>query len=233
MRGTILYYTCNVHDEAIEQACRSQLSRARPSDMPMVSISREPIRFGDWNYVVEGERGPLTMHKQILAGLKRISSGYLFLCESDVMYHPSHFAFSPTDLDTVYYNTNVWKVRWPNGHAMWTDDLQQVSGCCASGSLLRYFYTRRVDEIERKGFDRHYEAGPKTGHALVENWQSEFANLDIRHDKTLTKSKWSPAEFRNQRYAQGWAETDIVAGWGQTKGRLAELLKHGVSRWEE
>ena len=56
-----------------------------------------------------------------------------------------------------------------------------------------------------------YTKGGKYG---VENWQSEYPNVDIRHDSNLTASKWSPAEFRNKKYAQGWQEADEVPGWG-------------------
>jgi len=102
-----------------------------------------------------------------------------------------------------YYNTNVWRARYPDGHAVWTDDLQQVSGCCAMRDVLLDFYRQRVTVIERDGFDRHYEPGPKTGDWQAENWQSAVCNVDIRHRGTLTRSKWSPDEFRNKRYARG------------------------------
>lgn len=221
MRKCILYYTCNTHDERIEMACRWQLLLAR-GVWDLVSVSREPIEFGAWNEVVEGPRGPLTMHRQVLAGLERITAPIVFLCESDVLYHPSHFDFVPPRADTFYYNTNVWRVRYPDGFAVWTDDLQQVSGICADRGLLLSFYRRRVAEIEAGGFDRHYEPQPKTG-GKAANWQSEWPNLDIRHGGTLTRSKWSPDEFRNKRYARGWQEADSVYPWYEAD-RFEEVL---------
>ena len=218
------YYTCNTHSLDIEMACRTQLAAAVGTKAELVSVSREPIEFGIWNEVVKEPRGPLTMHKQILTGLKRIKSDIVFLCESDVLYHPSHFDFEPEWDDTFYYNTNVWKLRYPDGHAIWTDDLQQVSGCCADRNLLLEFYQRRVIEIEQNGFNRHYEPGPKTGSCQTENWQSAFPNLDIRHNRTLTKSKWSPGEFRNKKYAKGWQETDgELPGWGNVKELMVRI----------
>ena len=68
--------------------------------------------------------------------------------------------------------------------------------------------------LEDGYWDRHYEPGPKTSEYQAHNWQSEQPNLDIRHDRNMTRSKWDPSEFRNPRYAQGWRETDDLPGWG-------------------
>ena len=76
-------------------------------------------------------------------------------------------------------------------------------------------------EIEASGFDRHFEPGEKTGPYQSENWQSESPNLDIRHKHNLTRAKWHPSQFRNQRYAQGWREVDAVAPWYEEGGLQA------------
>lgn len=206
MSKGILYYTCNTHKEDIEMVCRKNLSIAR-GDLFLGTVSREPIDFGDWNIVIPDERSPLTMHKQIAAGLERMQTDFVFLCESDVLYSPTHFDFTPDNHIVVYYNTNIWKIRYPDGHAVWTDHLQQVSGICADRKLLLDFYISRIMDIERNGFNRHYEPNRRYG-IRTGNWQSAEPNLDIRHDQTLTRSKWSPDEFRNKRYANGWKETD-------------------------
>lgn len=219
-----LYYTGLRHDARIETACRAQLARAC-NGLELGSVSRStPIEFGDWNVVVTGKPSVLTMHRQLLAGLERMKAGWVYLCENDILYHPSHFALTPAKDDLFYYNTNVWRVRYSDGHCVWTDDLQQVSGVCAARSLLLSFYRARVAKLEAEGFDRHYEPGPKTGPYRTQNWTSEFANLDIRHSRTMTKSKWRPEDFRNQRYARGWKETGTVPGWGQIEGRFEAIL---------
>lgn len=214
----LLYYTCNTHKEDIELACRKQLLKA---NLPIISVSREKeIDFGDTRIILQGEPSILMMHKQVLAGLESSKADIIFMCENDVLYHPSHFDFTPEKKDVFYYNTNVWRVRYPEGHAVWTDDLQQVSGICAYRELLLNYYSNKVKEIESGNFDRHYEPNPR------ENWMSEFPNLDIRHDKNLTKSKWSPDEFRNKKYAKGWKESNNIPGWGMTKDKLLSILEN-------
>lgn len=208
MKG-IIYYTCNTHDPAIDELCRRHLSKA---GLPITVVSlNKDLDFGDQQIRIDGERSPLMLHKQVLAGLKACNYDTVFLAESDVIYHPSHFDFEPKENDIYYYNVNVWKLRWSDGFCIRTNNSQQVSGICASKELLLNFFKKRVQEIEEKGFDRHYE--PQEGKR--ENYQSKVPNVCIRHDHNLTQSKWSPKDFRNKKYAEGWEESSVekLPGW--------------------
>ena len=217
MTACCLYYTAHRHPPEIEAACRAQLDHAR-GDLPLVAVGLEPFDYGDVTVILGGlQPGPLTLHKQILAGLRLIAAEWVFFCENDILYHREHFKVAyDWSAWAFHYNINVWRVRYDDGHAVRTDGLEQTSGLFAHRELLLDHYTRRVAEIERDGFDRHYEPGPKTSRWHTGNWIGAYPNLDIRHDRTLTRSKWHPSEFRNQRYAQGWQETDEVDGWGPT-----------------
>lgn len=218
----IVYYTCLTHRDDIEQMCRRQLAKAGLG-LDLVSVSRgAPIAFGR-NYVVDGERSPYTMHQQILKGLEESRADIVFLCESDVLYHPSHFDVSDVPRDAFVYNTNVWRVRYPDGLAVWSDDLQQVSGVCAYRETLLDFYSLRLAQLAVH-FNRHYEPGVKqsVGSSRVLNRTSAYPNLCIRHDHNLTLSKWSPEDFRNPRYAQGWRESYDLPYWGDTRKLFAK-----------
>ncbi len=209
MKKAIVYYTCNTHKPEIDELCRKQLSKAT---LPIVSVSlNKDLDFGNIRLKTKGERSPLTMHKQIVMGLEASQTDYIFLAESDVLYHPSHFDFMPTKNDVFYFNTNVWKLRWADGHCVRTDISQQLSGMCGSRELLLNFFKKRVAQIEREGWNRHYE--PKEG--LKENYKSKICNICIRHNMNLTGSKWSVNDFKNKRYARGWQETEInnIKGW--------------------
>lgn len=206
---TIVYYTCNTHKPEIDELCRKQLAKA---NLPIVSVSlNKDLDFGSIRLKTKGQRSPLTMHKQIVMGLKASRADYVFLAESDVLYHPSHFDFSPTRDDVFYFNTNVWKLRWKDGYCVRTDVSQQLSGICAAKQLLLNFFKKRVAEIEKMGWNRHYE--PKIG--IRENYQSKISNICIRHDDNLTGSKWSVNDFKNKKYAEGWKESTIdkIDGW--------------------
>jgi hypothetical protein len=170
------------------------------------------------------------LHRQILAGLEDINAEIIHFAEHDVLYHPSHWDYTPESPTRFYYNTNVWKARLSDGHAVWTDDLQQTSGVCAWRSLFLEQYHRRVREIEQNGFDGHYEPQPKTGPWQTENWQSEHPNLDIRHGGNQSGDKWSKEDFRNPKYARGWREADAVKPWyeeGEFEALLGKLNNQG------
>jgi hypothetical protein len=140
----------------------------------------------------------------------------VFMCEHDVLYHPSHFEFTagPRD-DTFYYNTHVFRVR-EDGFAVRTADCRQTSGLCAGRELLVQHYRERVRRVEQEGFSRRMGFEPGTHRRAErvddygsERWESAFPNLDIRHGNALTPSRWSPDQYRNKRYAEGWTETTL------------------------
>lgn len=206
----VVFYTDNQLDEKIATRCQENLRLA--FNGKIVSVSLKPLEFGDQNIVLPLERGSLSMFKQTLAGLEALDTDIVFLCEHDVLYHPSHFDFTPQK-NIVYFNTNVWRLRATDGLCVWTDDLQQVSGVCANRRVLIDLYRNRVEQIEKEGFDGHYEM-------KGENYQSVHPNIDIRHGKNLTKSKWRKEDFRNPKYAKGWRETYFIEAWGDTKNVL-------------
>jgi glycosyltransferase involved in cell wall biosynthesis len=214
----VLYYTDNMLDEKIMLACQNQLHKA-VNGCKIVSVSLQPINFGE-NIVLPLERGYLTMFKQILAGLEILDTDIVFFAEHDVLYHSSHFCFLPTDPNIYYYNENVWKLRLSDGHAL-HHDCQQTSGLCAYRNLLIEHYRKRVAIVEQNGYSSKigFEPGTHSRPERIddygaESWWSDYPNVDIRHDKNLTPSRWSKDQFRNQKYTEGWSEGDSVPGWG-------------------
>lgn len=213
----IVYYTDNRLDEKIMKRCQEQIKK---SGLPIVSVSLKPIDFGD-NIVLPLERGYLTMFKQILAGLEKISTDVVFFCEHDVLYHSSHFQFRPTRKDVYYYNTNVWQLRAIDGHALYYD-CKKTSQLCADRKFLIEHYKKRVALVEKNGFTRRMGFEPGTHNrpervddTTSEEWRSEFPNVDIKHGKNLTGERWKQSEFRSQRNCRNWKESDEIPGWGK------------------
>ncbi len=214
----IVYYTSNNITNAVARPVRQML---KSTGLPIVSTSMRPMGwFGD-NIHMPGTPGPLQMFKQILAGLEKSEAINVFLCEHDVLYHPSHFDFKPSRDDQFYYNVNVIKA-WPDGFTVKVDDCRQVSGLCANRELLITHYKERVRRVELEGYSNAmgYEPGTHGRPERVDEyrsdiWRSEYPNIDIRLDSNMTASRRSPDEFRNKRYTQGWTEGNIleIQGW--------------------
>jgi ribosomal protein L37E len=223
----ILYYTDNRLDPTIMRACQKQLGRA---GLPIISVSLRPLKFGK-NTVIEGERGPLTMFRQILAGLEASTADIIFFAEHDVLYHPSHFEFEPPESNVFYYNQNIWKIDNETGKALHHRS-NHTSQLCASRQLLLEHYRKRVERVEKDGYSNRmgYEPGTHKRSERVDNhghgtWMSKQPNIDIRHKHNLTPTRWRKEQFRNKRFTAGWTEAEEVPSWGRTKGRMPEFLK--------
>jgi glycosyltransferase involved in cell wall biosynthesis len=229
----MVYYTDNRLDGTIMDACQKQLALAA-NGRDLVTVSLKPMDFGR-NITLDAERGYKTMFKQILAGLEASTADVIFLVEHDMLYHPSHFDFVPPRDDVFYYNQNRWNVDAETGKALF-HYANSTSGLCAYRKLLLEHYRKRVEMVERDGFNFRMGFEPGT-HGRAERvddykcdtWMSEHPNIDIRHKQNLTRSRWSKDQFRNQRFTKGWTEADEVPGWGRTLGRFDEVLS-GVAR---
>lgn len=231
----LVYYTDNRLDDTIARVCREQLDRIRGS-APVIAVSLAPL---DWPRLMWGdelirlplERGALTMFRQILAGLEALDTEVAFLVEHDVIYHPSHFTFTPVRDDVVFYNQNVVKVRASDGYALHYR-CSQTSGLCANRGLLVEHYRKRVAKVEKDGFTRKmgFEPGTHRRPERVDDltswtWMSPYPNLDIRHGDNITESRWTKAQFRNKKNTEGWTEIGTIQGWGVTKNRFPEFLR--------
>jgi glycosyltransferase involved in cell wall biosynthesis len=226
----LVYYTDFTADENILNAVRKQITKCCP-DWPIVSVSlNKPLDWGE-NIVLKGKRSYLMMFKQILAGIEASKADILFTVEHDVLYHPSHFLYKFQDPILFYYNENRWAVNYETGHALFYHT-KATSMMCAKRELLLEHYKRRVDRVEKEGYNFKigFEPGGHQFPRGIDNyklavWWSEFPCIDIRHGKNLTASRWTKEEFRNKRNLHSWTESDSVPGWGKTEdGGLQEIL---------
>ena len=206
----IIYYTDNQLKVSLAKKVQSQIKK---SGLPIVSASLKPMDNMGRNTRIKGERGTLSYFRQIVAALEASTAEYVFFCEHDVLYHPSHFDFTPPTKDKFYYNTNVWRVRQSDGFAV-TWEANQVAELCCSRELALEWYREKLKQVEAGEFDRSYEPGGRDPNKFGV-WHSEFPNIDVRHDGNLTKSKWSPDDFRDKSTCINWQEStlDQIPGW--------------------
>lgn len=248
MNKEICYYTDNQLKLSIAKRCQKQLNEiSKEKNIPIVSASLKQMPHFGQNIHIKEKRGILTMFRQILAALEASTADIIFFCEHDVLYHKSHFEFTPEKKDVFYYNVNVWKVRVTDGHSVKVDNCMQTSGLCAYRELLVGHYKRRIvkilqnqkdlkangKKIKHDGFSRHmgFEPGGHSEPRGVDNytrthWESTYPNIDIRHDKNLTKNRWSPELFRNKKNCEGWLEKqkdDELLGWGNINEIVKQL----------
>lgn len=209
----ILYYTDNRLDEKIMQACQEQLKKASDG-ISIVSVSLKSIDFGK-NYILDLDRSPLTMFRQILVGLEFLNTDIVFLAEHDCLYPKEHFEFTPIDRNTFYYNENVYFLRYSDFHLLHYD-AKQLSGLVAYREPLIKHFKERIELIEKEGFSRQMGFEPMTHNRIdwinkykCEGFKSKIAYIDIKHGNNLIRARWKKEEFRNQKFTKGWTETNI------------------------
>lgn len=221
----VIFYTDNKLTLKIAHKVQDNL---RKIGLPMVSASLKKMDNMGFNIRIKRERGWITMNMQILEALRASKAKYVFFCEHDMLYHPSHFDFTPPRDDVFYYNTNVWKVRAEDGHAVRVDDCRQLSGLVCNRELAIKHYEKRLEMLETYKGDNLNKYVRKIGfepgtHSRAERvddytsdtYESKLPNVDIRHGGNSTANRWSPDQFRNKKYTRGWTEADEVPGWGR------------------
>jgi len=212
----IIYYTDNQAPVKLAKKCQKNLLSI---GLPISSASLKPMpHFGD-NIHLPLQRSVLTMFTQILTALERSKAEIVYFCEADVLYHPSHFEFTPTKKDVFYYNENVWKRDWDTGKSIHYD-CKQVSGICCYRELAIKHYRKRLELVQKNGFSLKmgYEPGTHNRPERVddyksESWKSKYPNIDFRHGSNLSPTRWKKEEFRNQKNTKGWVESDTIPGW--------------------
>lgn len=230
MIKSCIYYTDNSLDGTdMLRVCQEQLKRAWNGDI--VSVSLKPMNFGR-NFVLEGRtRSYPTMTEQILLALRNTDTDYVFFTEHDVLYHPSHFDFTPHSNSLYFYNINNWRWRWGTDIAITYNELHSLSGMCCNRQTAIKHYEYRLKVIEEQGLEKDrsreprwarrfgYEPGTKKkrkGGITDEDfevWKSEYPNIDIRHKGTFSHPKTFLTEFNH--LPTSWRETTIdkIEGW--------------------
>lgn len=211
----ILYYTDNCLNMSLARKVRKQLEK---SNLPITSVSLKPMNFGK-NIHYKGERGYLTMFKQILTGLEAMTQNIVYFTEHDVFYHPSHFEFTPENKNTFYYNGNYWFVR-QDGFAIHYD-VSPLSGLVVYREAAIKHFRERVALIEKLGEEYkplHMGFEPFTHNRVkweywcpFEVFMSKEPNIDITHGGNSTWKRWKQKDFI--RKPKFWEEGNVKDLW--------------------
>ena len=204
----ILFYTDNQLTLKIAHKVQDQLKKiSEDKGISITSVSLKPmLNFGD-NHVVKGERGTETYFRQIITALEKCEADIVFFCEHDVLYHPSHFDFTPPEKDKFYFNINVWRWKYPEDFAVTWEANQVAQLICYREHALKW-YKEKFEQFKNGKFDRSFEPGGRDK-TQYEQFKSDEPNIDIRHEGTMTKSKWSQNDFRDKSTCINWQEGSL------------------------
>jgi len=106
---TILYLTANRVPEKWHSYQMDVLLTAS-NGCEIITISREPMKFGDKNIIQDGGLGVNNIYRQILRGAKLATTPFIAIAEDDCLYASDHFfAFTP-QIDEIAYNQYRWNL---------------------------------------------------------------------------------------------------------------------------
>jgi hypothetical protein len=203
------------------------------SGLPITSCSLKPMDFGN-NIVYDKQPGVVTMFEQILKALETSQGKYVFFCEHDVLYHPSHFKFTPTRQDTFYYNINSYKCHLKSKTCITYKNIRSVSGICVNRRHAVGHYRKRLRYIYDRGYDKLAGRNPRWARIMgyepgksvtaggftyerIEYWKSKYPNVDIRHKLTITPLQLKLKHFKHKPKDFVSVTIDEVPGWNLRK----------------
>jgi hypothetical protein len=236
MTKGIIYYTDNQLPLPLSSQVQIYIAQ---SGLPITSVSLQPMDFGD-NYVMDLEPGYITMLKQIALALEKSSADYVFFCEHDVLYPPSHFEFVPPRDDIFYYNNHVWRWKYPEDYLITYHRLISLSGLCVNRKLALDHYKKRLQKISKLQLETigkrepawariwGYEPGTKKirrggfSDDDFATWTSTDPIIDIRHGKTFSPTKVTLDSFTHPPSDWQHSTLDKIPFW-DLKGIIKEV----------
>lgn len=245
-----IFYTDNRPKPFILEKCRNTLKENCPHKIVSVSL-HYPIDLGENICITGRERSYPTMLLQIVTALEKLDTDIVFFLEHDVLYHKSHFDFTPPTDYIYYYNINNYRWSVKEDFAVTYDGLHSLSALCCYRKLALEHFKKRLAYIKEKGWNEDRSREPRWGRVMgyepgtkprrrggftdetFEVWRSELPNLDIRHRHTFSSPKTSLEDFKHPPV--GWKEVKLedVPHWNLkslSQEWLGQYL-HSLDKW--
>lgn len=213
MSITVLYYTANRIAPHFAAAVRAHLRDVSAEGLPVISISHEPIAFGEENIVV-GKIRPSTYHvyRQILIGARAATTEFVACAEDDCLYVRAHFDERPT-AGGFLYNKNRWWVE-PSSRFRWRDRTGMHT-CIVSRELLIETLETRFDRIPEPASESEARAAGWGEPGRYEHvLKLPRVGLEYRHGP-------GPVLTFNHRPSLG----------GLRKGQETDILERSLAPW--
>jgi hypothetical protein len=107
MTKTIIYYTSNREKPDFEERVKENLIKVS-GGLPIISISQKPINLGTNICVGDVGASGFNMFRQVHIGCMMATTDLVISVESDCLYPPDYFTFTPEKLDVCYRDSNLY-----------------------------------------------------------------------------------------------------------------------------
>jgi len=141
MDKTILYYSSSQEDPIFEQKIIDDLKK-KAGNIPIISVTRKPLDLGINICVGEVPISYTSEWKQLLIGLKAAKTKFCIAVESDCLYPPEYFEFTPPEEEMMYNYNNIW-IIWKRHNGFW-----QKRGYCEGAQICgREYWIERLEPL--------------------------------------------------------------------------------------
>lgn len=110
---TIVYISSNKETPEFEAKTRATLLK-NCGDLPIVAVTQKPVDLGpNCNNIVVGDVGASGFNfcRQMQIGVEAAKTKFVVAAESDCIYPPEYFEFTPPKIDAVYRNSNIYVLK--------------------------------------------------------------------------------------------------------------------------
>lgn len=183
---------------------------------PVVSVSREPMRFGTNLLDAEPQKSYWNIYRQMLRAAKAAKTIYVAMAEDDTLYSKEHFTQFRPALDQVSYNRSRWSLFcWDPVFCL----RQRVSNCTLIAP--RQLLIEALQEREDKYPDGNDYAG-EVGRPIVArtlgvtdykavDWFSTVPVIQLNHPQGIDETQ------QRQWKKHGQIKAYHIPYWGKSR----------------
>ena len=234
---TVIYITNNKIDKKIGELCKKNILESAEG-LRLISVSQEPMDFGENICVGKIGGTSLTINQQMMAGLKEVNTKYVAIAEHDCLYTKEHFSFVPPDEGFFWYNTNAWfmqhggseKPEHTGMFSTWTERKANSQLTCATDIMIKATQDR-ISMMSDPWWKRRYPSGRIGEVGLMTQRQID----KLTTGKTLLHMKIKLEEYMMEYESRCWKSKipniDIRHEDNYTKCRRGHNRRQELRPW--
>ena len=215
-KTTIVYYTDGSIEDSLAELVREYLLKA---DLPIISVSQEPLDFGENFCIGKIGRSYASIQAQVLVGVSRAKTEYVALCEHDTLYPPGYFDFVPFRDDVFFYNKNRVFVIAKKGpqygaYIHYKDSHPNADQLICNRKLLMGATMVRREMLTRCPAKKLPAGWGEPGfcfpHETFTWFNSKIPSVDILHNQNFTMRYGTYRPDELSWYTPGWGKWEDV-----------------------
>jgi hypothetical protein len=222
---TVIYLTASQISQKFAEFQRRTLMEAI-GETPLISVSREPLQFGDIQLLDTEPRSLSNIYLQMLRAAKIATTPYIATAEDDTLYHRYHFEFHRPKSDIFAYDQNRFALfTWGEPMYHWRNRKSNCSLIAPRELLIEALEERFAKWPNGTPHDITGEVGrnmvERNLGITIRKSEEVFCKvslIQVNHEAA------SEERQRNHRKSYGPIRAYDVPHWGRAEDLLKKIL---------